>query len=130
MAQPELAVQADPLLLREGALLLLELERHVEQAFLHTLGRHRLAEEGEVIAEHEDRAGIVHLLVLAHELFEKDRRHGRDVLVAEADIRDHEPFVPRLDRGDADLALGRIDHPVAGDDLFAERHWARRGGRR
>src|SRR6267378_2725991 len=64
MAQPQLAVQADPLLLREGALLLLELERHVEQAFLHALGGHRLGQEGEVVAEHEDRGRVVHLFVL------------------------------------------------------------------
>src|SRR2546429_3971893 len=50
LAQPQLAVQPDPLLLRARALLLLELARHVEQALLHALGRHRFAEEGEVIA--------------------------------------------------------------------------------
>src|SRR5437867_6466849 len=49
-------------------------------------GGHGLAEEGEVITEHEDRSGIMDLLVLADELLEEDRRHGRDVLVAEADV--------------------------------------------
>src|SRR5207253_6755577 len=66
-------------LFRSRALFLLELERHVEQALLHALGRHRFAEEGEVIAEHEDRAWVVHLLVRSHELLEEDRRHGGDV---------------------------------------------------
>src|SRR5207244_3413129 len=90
VAQPQLAVQPDPLLLRERALFLLELERHVEQALLHALGRHRFAEEGEVIAEHEDRAWVVHLLVRSHELLEEDRRHGGDVLVG-PDEKVHDP---------------------------------------
>ena len=129
VAQPQLAVQPDPLLLREGALLLLQLEGDVEQALFHALGRHGVAEEGEVIAEHQDRARVEHLLVRSHELLEKDRRHGGDVLVAEPDIGDHEPFVSRLDRRDADRPLGGIHDPMAGDDLLAERHGARRGGR-
>src|SRR6266516_4242565 len=127
----QLAVQLDPLLLGERALLLFELERDIEQPLLDALGRHGFRKEGEVIAKHEDRAGIGHPLPVAHELLEEDRRHRGHVLVAEPDVGDHEPFIARLDGRHADLAPRRVDHPVARDDLFAERHRpARRRGRR
>src|SRR6058998_245249 len=124
--ESQLAVQADALFLGELALLLLQLQRHVQQPFLDALRRHRLAQEREVVAEHEDRARIVDLLVRPHELLEEDRRHRGDVLVAEPDIGDHKPLVAGPHRRNADLALGRIDDPVPRDDLFAERHWSRR----
>src|SRR5436309_2682071 len=129
--EPQLAVQLDPLPLRERALLLLELERDVEEPLPDALGRHRFGEEREVVAEHEDRAGIVDLLVLSHELLEKDRRHRRHILVAEPDVGDHKPLVSRLDGGNADPSPRWVHHPMAGDDLLAERHGpARSVGRR
>src|SRR5204863_6810014 len=73
VAKPQLAVQLDPLLLGERPLLLLELERDIEQPLLDALGGHGFGKEGEVIAKHEDRAGIDHALPVAHELLEEDR---------------------------------------------------------
>src|SRR5437870_2951322 len=46
--ESQLAVQADALFLGELALLLLQLQRHVQQPFLDALRRHRLAQEREV----------------------------------------------------------------------------------
>src|SRR6185437_3235361 len=130
VAQAQLPVELDPLLLREGPLLFLELIGDVEETFLDPLRRHRLTQEGEVVAEQEDRAGIEHPFVLADQLFEEDRRHRRDVLVAEPDVGHHEAFVPRLHRRNADLALRRIHDPVTGQHLFAERHRTAWRGRR
>ena len=72
-----------------------------------------------MVAEHENRAGIVHLCVFPDELFEEDRRHRRHVFVAEADVGQHEPFVAGLHRGNTDLSLRRIDDPAACEDLLA-----------
>src|SRR5437773_4226736 len=130
-AEPQLAVQLDPLLLRERTLLLLELERDVEEPLFDALGRHRFGEERQVVAEHEDRAGIVDLLVLAHELLKEDRGHRRHVLVAEPDVGDHEALVSRLDGRYADPSARWVHHPMTCDDLLPERHGPARspGGR-
>src|SRR2546425_5979775 len=71
-----------------------------------------------MVAEHQDRAGIVDLRVFPDELLEEDRRHRRDVLVAEPNVGEHEPFVARLHGGNADLSLRRVDDPPPGPDLF------------
>src|SRR3989442_15501155 len=63
------------------------------------------------------------LLAPPAELLEEARRHGSDVVVAEPEVGDHEPLVPRLDGGHAHLSLRRVHHPVAGEDLLAQRHW-------
>ena len=126
VAQAQLAVELDALRCRELALLFLELQRDVEQAFLDSLGRHRLGQEGEVIAEHENRAGIVDLRILAHQLLEKDRCHRRDVFVTEADVRQHESFVAGLDGRYADLPRGGIHHPAARENLLSQRHGSTR----
>ena len=84
-----------------------------------------------MIPEHQDRARVVHLFIGAHELLEEDRRHGRDVFMAEADVGDDEPFVARLHCGDPHFPLRGVYNPVAGDDLFAQGHGtARRAWRR
>ena len=120
--EPQLAIQLDALRRGELALLLFELERDVEQPFLYTLGGHRLGQEGEVIAEHEDRGGIVDLRVFADELLEEDCRHRRHVFVSEPDIRQDESFVTGLDRRNASFRLRGIDHPAPGQNFFAQRH--------
>src|SRR5438067_9013630 len=121
-AQAQLAIELDALRRRELPLLFLELQRDIEQTFLDSLRRHRFGQEGEVIAEHENRARIVDLRILAHELLEKDRCHGRDVLVTEADVRQHESFVTGLDRRYADLPRGGIHDPAARENFFSQRH--------
>src|SRR5207247_10755303 len=58
VTEPQLAVQFDPLRGGEFALLLLELERDVEQSFLHTLRRHRFRSE-EHTSELQSRVDLV-----------------------------------------------------------------------
>ena len=83
-----------------------------------------------MVPEHQDRAGIVDLGVFPDELLEEDRRHRRDVFMAEPDVGEHEPFVARLHGWNADLPFRRIDDPTACQDLLAQRHRAlRRLGR-
>ncbi len=126
----QLTVQFDALPLGELALLLLELQRHVEQPFLDPFRGHRIAQEREVVAEQQHRVGVRHPLGRAHQLFEEDRRHRRDVFVAEPHVGHHESFVARLHERHAQAAFGQVRHPMAGDHLFAQRHGAPAGGRR
>src|SRR2546422_629621 len=85
MPEAQLTIQLDPLLLRELPLLLLELLRDVEQSLLDALGRHRLREERQVVAEHQDGGRVLDPLIATHQLLEKDRRHECHVLVTEPD---------------------------------------------
>ena len=52
VAEPQLTVELDPLRRCEFALLLLELLRDIEQAFLHALRRHCFRQERQMVAEH------------------------------------------------------------------------------
>src|SRR5918992_3563813 len=90
----ELTVKLDSLRRSELALRLLELVRDVEQSHLHMLRAHHLIEKREMVAEEKYRGGIVHRLVLAHELLEEDRRHRRDVLVRERKSGGPKPRMP------------------------------------
>jgi hypothetical protein len=92
---------------------------------LHPLGRHGVLEEGQVVAEEEDRLRLQHPLVLAHQLLEEDGGHRRHVLVAEADVRLHEPRVARLHPIHADLAARQVLDPVPREDLLGDGHGAR-----
>src|SRR5919109_2123035 len=97
-------MQLDALLLRELFLLELELTSQVEQTHFLLLFRDHLIEKRKVVAEEENRVGLRDLRLFAHVVFEKDRRHGRDVLVAEAQIGARESRISRLNEWDADLA--------------------------
>ena len=65
----------------------------------------------QVVAEKEHRAGIIYRRISSDQLIEENRRHGGDVLMAEAQIGARETGVAGLDRMDADsrcrLLLGR-----------------------
>ncbi len=106
-------------------LLELQLARQIEQAHLLLLLRHHFVEEGEVIAEEHDRAGIGDRLFFAEEVLEEDRRHRRDVLVAEAQIGARETGIARLNGLDANL-VGAVQH-VAREDLLGDGHRPRLG---
>ena len=116
-------MQPDAARFREILLLQLQLGRQVEQSHLAFLFRQHFVEKREVVAEEQDAAGVVDRLVLAQVVLVEDRRHGRDVLVAEAQIGTGEPGVARLDGFDADLAFA-VQH-VAGEDFLRDGHRAR-----
>ena len=120
----ELAVELHALLAREDPLLRLQLIRDIEQPHLDVLGAHHLRQKRQMIAEEEDGLRIVDRLALANELLEEDRRHRRDVLVAEANVRTHETLIAGLHSRNADLLLRRIEHPVPREDLLGYRHRA------
>ena len=93
----QFTVQFDSLLLGEILLLEFKLGGEVEQSqFLFLFGDHFI-QKGQVIAEEDDGGGIVDVGVFAYVALEEDRRHGRDVLVAEAQIGAGEAGVAGLD---------------------------------
>jgi hypothetical protein len=100
----QFAVQLDALLGGEVLLLEFELRRQIEQAHLALLFGNHFVEKGQVVAEEHDARGVVHLRVFAQVAFEENRRHRRDVLVAEAQIGAGEAGVARLDE-DADFTF-------------------------
>src|SRR2546428_9060963 len=85
MPEAQLTIQLDPLLLRELPLLLLELLRDVEQSLLDALGRHRLREERQVVAEHQDGGGVLDPLIATPQRLAKDRPHGAHELLADTE---------------------------------------------
>ncbi len=93
----QFAVQPYSLLLGEILLLEFELRGQIEQAELFLLFGDHLVEKCQVIAEEQDAGGIVDLGVFADIALEEDRRHGRDVFMAEAQIGAGKSGVARLD---------------------------------
>ncbi len=71
------------------------------------------------------RAGVVDGLVFAEIVLVENRRHGRDVLVAEAQVGARESRVAGLHRLHADLAVA-VQH-VAREDLLRDGHRPRLG---
>src|ERR1035441_3882099 len=106
-------------------LLPLQLGRQVQQAHLAFFFRKHFIEEGEVIAEEQDGAGVGDRRVLAQKMLEKNRCHGRDVFMAEAQVGASEPGVARLDRLDTNM-IGIAQH-VTREDLLGDGHGARLG---
>src|SRR3954447_6072645 len=82
----KLTVQLDALGLAERFLLELELSGQIQKADLFLFLGDDLVKESEVVAEEEDALGIVDRRLFAHVLLVEYRRHGRDVLVAEAKV--------------------------------------------
>src|SRR5712691_6107178 len=145
LAVGQFAVQANSLLRGEILLLEFELHRQIEQAELLLFFGNHFVEKCEVVAEEDDARGIVDFRILTHVAFEENRRHRRNVLVAEAEVGAREAGVPRLDRGHANFKsrlaalggtgegarphTGRLhadlyagsDH-VARENLLGERH--------
>ena len=124
----QFAVELDALLLGKFLLLLLQLQRHVEQTLRLPGVGHGQFEEGQVVAEEEDRLRVDDLLVRADIVAPEDGGHRGHVLVAEADVGADEALVARLDVWHADPVAGEVGHPVAGEDLFGERHRPLRRG--
>ena len=87
----------DALLRGEILLLEFELGRQIEQAELLLLFGDHFVEKCQVIAEEQNARGIVDLRVLADVALEENRRHGRDVFVAEAEIGAGKAGVAGLD---------------------------------
>jgi hypothetical protein len=112
--------------LGKGLLLELQLAGEIEQSHLAFFFRNYLVQEGEVVAEEHDGAGIVDRLVLAEEVLEEDRRHRRHVFVAETQIGARESGVAGLNRFDAHLVRA-VQH-VAREDFLGNGHGARLGG--
>ena len=116
----QFAVQPNSLLAGEVLLLELELCGQIEQAKLFLLFRNHFVQKRQVIAEEQNGRGIVHLRVSANIMIKKDRRHRRDIFMAEAQVRTRKSGVSGLDRRHADFAL-LVDH-VSGKDLLGQRH--------
>ncbi len=115
-------MQLDSLLRREILLLQFELRRQIEQAKFLLLLRNHFVEERQVIAEKEDTRGIVHLCILTHIALKKDRRHRRDILVAETQVGLRKTRIAWLHRSDANLALFVLHVPR--EDFLRQRHAA------
>src|SRR6202043_205074 len=111
-------MQADSLLLGKVLLLEFELGREIEQAELLLFFGNDLVEKGQVITEENDGRRIVDLRVFAYITLEENRRHGRDVLVAEAQIGPSESGIAELDRRHPDFTLF-VDH-VPRKDIFGQ----------
>src|SRR5579884_4141301 len=75
-----------------------------------------------MVAEEHDAIAIVYRRVFADEMLVEDRRHGRDVLVTEAQVGARESGISGLYGRDSDLSVGS-DH-VAREDLFRDRRRA------
>ena len=91
-------MQLDSLLRGEILLLEFELRRQIEQAELLLLFGNHFVEKCQVIAEKDDGGGIVDLGVFADIALEENRRHRRDVFVAEAQIGPGEAGIAGLHR--------------------------------
>ena len=124
-----LAVQPDPLLLGELALLDLQLVGDRQQALLDPLLAHDLVQEGQVVAEEEDCGGVEDLRVGAQLLLEEDGGHRGHVFVRESDVGAEEARFAGFGVVGADLVGGGVHDPLAGEDLLAEGHGAGGGGR-
>src|SRR5579864_5992223 len=99
----QLAMQTNAFALRKLALFKLQLGSQVEQAHLAFLLGEDFIEKSQVVAEEKYRAGIIHRGFFADKLIEEDRRHGRDVFVAEAEVGASESGVARLNGGNTDF---------------------------
>ena len=97
LAVGQFAMQADSLLLGKILLLELELGCEIEQAELLLFFGNDLVEKGQMISEENDGRRIVDLRIFADVTLEENRRHGRDVLVAEAQIGTSETGIAGLD---------------------------------
>src|SRR5712692_9316716 len=118
-------MQANAALSGEVFLLELELCRQIKQAHLALLFRDSFVQKRQMVAEKKNRRRIIHRSIAAYQVIEKDGRHGRHILVAEAQIGVGKTGIVRLDSRDSDRICG-ADH-VSGKDLFGERHWPWRG---
>ena len=123
----KLTVQPHILPLGKILLFLLELERHVEQTIRFSLIRHGQLEKRQMVPKEEHRLRVENLLIRSHVLLPQHRRHRRDVLMTEANIRVHKTFVTWPDAWNTNLALGKVDHPVPRDDFFCQRRRTRFG---
>src|SRR2546427_10208594 len=103
MPEAQLTIQLDPLLLRELPLLLLELQSDVEQSLLDALGRHRLREERQVVAEHQDSGGGLDPLIPNPQALDENRRPWRPGFLASPPAPDRRPLLPPRDRPEADF---------------------------
>src|SRR5712692_7048802 len=130
LAVRQLPVQPDAALFGKILLLQLELRRQVEQTHLALLLREHFVQKRQVVAEENDRRGIVHRSIASRQLIEEDGCHGRDVFMAEAQIGASESGVSRLHSLDAWLfffnpvsvnTASRANH-VAGENFLRQRH--------
>ena len=119
-------MQLDPLALRKPLLFDLELRRQVEQPQLLFLFRNDFVEEGQVIAEEKDGRRIIDLRIFPDVMLEENRRHGRDVLMTEAQISTGETGIARLHCRHANCSVF-IKH-VLREDFLCESHRARGAG--
>ena len=92
----QLSVQPNAPLTCKILLLELELGGQIEKSHLaFLLGKH-IIEKRKVIAEKQHSRRIVHRSIAPHELIEENRRHGRDILVTEAQVGPGEACIVRL----------------------------------
>ena len=117
----QFAMQLDSLLRGEILLLELELGGQIEQAQFLFLLRNHFIEKGQVIAEKQNARGIVHLRIFANIALEENRRHRRNVLVAEAQVGPGETGIARFDRRQRRRSPLLVHH-VAGKDFLAPGH--------
>src|SRR5947207_7548162 len=92
----QVAMQADAFAFRKIALFEFELRCEIKQSHFALLFGENFVEEREMVAEEDDRTRIIHRRVASDELIKKDRRHGSDVLMAEAQVRACEAGVAGL----------------------------------
>src|SRR5579864_3468382 len=90
----QLAMQTNAFAFRKLCLFELELRSQVEQAHLAFLLGEDFIEKSQVVAKEKYRAGIIHRGFFADKLIEENRRHGRDVFVAKAQVGSSEARHP------------------------------------
>ena len=126
LAVGQLAVQPDSLLLRKILLLKLELRGQVEQSQFFLFLRDHFIKKCQVIAKEQNGRRIIDLRILADIMLEENRGHGRNVLVAEAQIGTRKASVTRLYRGHSYCAL-LVEH-VPRKNLLGKSHRQCGGG--
>jgi hypothetical protein len=104
----QFAMQLDSLLGGEILLLEFELRRQIEQAELFFLFGNHFIEKGQVVAEKDNARGIVDLRVFADIAFEENRRHRRNVLVAETQVGLSKASIAGLDAGNSTSPVSLI----------------------
>ena len=121
----QLTMQPDCLLLGEILLLEFELRGEIEQSQLLLFFGDDFIEESQMVAEEDDRGGIVDLGIFADVTLEENGGHRGDVLVAEAQVGPGEAGAAGLNAGDADV-ISPCTGPnhVARENLFGDGHWA------
>src|SRR5262249_42867780 len=111
----QLSMQLDSLFRGKILLLEFELRGQIEQPDLFLLFGDYFVEKRQMIAEENDARSVVDLRILSDVMLKKDRRHRRNIFMAEAQIGAGKARVSRFDCRHSNLAL--LIHHVARKNL-------------